>query len=230
MKRLFVLALAIVPFAVGCVTPRGTGSFSVPQVPPVQGTARSEVIADNQIADAAVKAAETYWNAQKTADSALFRSVTPHGSMNVIFDWSYVNKSDVVVESAPLSGIKTHILQFNEHNRKYDFLPKYTDASLSELKAAAAYADSMEKGGYTMLGSLLKKEYWEAIVPNNLADLGSYRLMNMKYIADVKAQSKGGTVLQKRVILQLYRMQADTNDSGWKVLFVEGLHNLPPML
>jgi len=230
MKRLFILAVTIVPLVVGCVPRGGIGSFSARQVPPVQGTARSEVIADKQIAGAAVKAAETYLNAQKKADRDLFRSVTPHEFMNVIFDWSYVNKSDIVVESAPLAGIKTHIIQFNEHYRKYDSLPKYTDASLRELKVAAAYADSMEKGGYPMLGSLLKKGYWRAIVPNNLAGLGSYRLMNMKYIADVKVQSKGGAVLQKRVTLQLYRMQADTNDSGWKVLFVEGLYNLPPTL
>lgn len=229
MKRWLVIVLAIIPLVVSCVTPRGTRSFSVPQVPPVQGVANSEVIRDHQLIAAAVKTAKTYWNAQKIADRALFHSVTPHSSMNVIFDWSYVNKSDVLVESAPLSGIKAHILQFNAHHRKYDSLPEYTDASLNELKAAAAFADSMERGGYPMLGHLLKTGYWKTIIPNNLADSTSYSLMKMEYITDVKAQSKGGMVLQKRVTLELYRMQADTNDSGWKVLFVKGLYNLPSM-
>jgi len=80
-----------------------------------------------------------------------------------------------------------------------------------------------------MLGNLLKKGYWSTIIPINFAEMNRYRLMNLKYIADVKVQSKVGTVLQKRTTLHLYRIQADGNDSGWKVFFVEGLYNLPQM-
>ena len=99
----------------------------------------------------------------------------------------------------------------------------------SELVAAATYATHIEKNGRPMLGNLLKKGYWSTIIPSNFPDMDGYRLMTLKYIADVKVQSKGGTVLQKRTTLHLYRMQADSNDSGWKVLFVEGLYNLPPL-
>jgi hypothetical protein len=192
-------------------------------VPPVEGTARTEILTDDQITEAAIKAAETYLNAQKTSDAALFHSVSPHESMSVIFDWAYVNKSDIVVESAPLAGIKSQLIAFNEHYRKYTALSKHSDVSSRELEFAARYADRMEKGGYPMLGNLLQKGYWEAIIPSNLDELDAYRLLNMHYIADVKGQSVRGAVLQKRVTLDLYRMQAANNDSGWKILYVTGL-------
>lgn len=192
-------------------------------------SAMSEISTDKKILEDGIKTAETYWNSQKVSDMVLFQSVTPHESMNVVFEWSYVNKSGVLVEDTPVADIKSHLQNFMGHQKKYHSMPKYTNASISELKAASAYAESIEKGGSPMLGNLLKKGYWDTIIPNTLADMSRYRLMTFKYIADVKLQSKGGVVLQKRTTLHLYRMIADSNDSGWKVLFVKGLYNLPPI-
>ncbi|KFO68008.1 hypothetical protein ER57_07020 [Smithella sp. SCADC] len=220
MNRFLIFTLFIVSFISACAT---TGSSRQPQIPSVQGAALTTVSNDARLTDEAVKVSETYLNAQKNADRELFRSVTPHESMNIIFDWSYINKSKVTIESAALLGIKDHVLKFNEHQNNYHSMPKYSRASIGELEAAASYADSIEKGGYPMLGNLMKKGYWEAVIPTTLAGLSNYKLMNMEYIADIKAQSRGGLSLQKRVTLVLYRMQADSYDSGWKVLFVLGL-------
>jgi len=220
MNRFLIFTLFIVSFISACAT---TGPSRQPQIQSVQGTALTTISNDARLTDEAVKVSETYLNAQKNADSELFRSVTPHESMNIIFDWSYINKSKVTIESAPLLGIKDHVLKFNEHQNKYHSMPKYSRASIGELEAAASYADSIEKGGYPMLGNLMKKGYWEAVIPTTLADRSNYKLMNIEYIADIKAQSRGGLSLQKRVTLVLYRMQDDSYDSGWKVLFVLGL-------
>mgnify|MGYP001469470559 CR=1 FL=1 len=187
--------------------------------------ANSQINSDSQIVKDGIKTAETYWNAQKISDEVLFHSVTPHESMNIVFDWSYVNKSNVLVEESSIPNIKSDLLNFFEHHKKYVNMPKYSKASIAELEAAAVYATNVEKGGYPMLGNLLKKSYWSTIIPINFTELNKYRLMTLKYIADVKVQSKGGAVLQKRAILHLYRMQADSNDSGWKVFFVTGLYN-----
>jgi hypothetical protein len=187
--------------------------------------ANSQINSDSQIVKDGIKAAETYWNAQKISDDVLFHSVTPQESMNVVFDWSYVNKSDVLVEESPIPNIKSDLQNFFEHHKKYENMPEYSKASIAELKAAAVYATNMEKGGYPILGDLLKKSYWSTIIPINFTELNKYRLMTLKYIADVKVQSRGGAVLQKRATLHLYRMQVDSNDSGWKVFFVTGLYN-----
>jgi len=182
-------------------------------IPPVQGAAYSDISTDRQLIDEAIIVAEKYWNAQKTSNVELFRSVTPH-TMSVVFDWSYVNKTDILAESASLSGINYHLREFMLHYNKYK-----SDDSSVELGIATDYADSIEKGGYPMLGHLLKRAYWVTILPHNLPDLSSYKLMIFKYTADVKLQSVGGFVLQKRVTLDLYRMHADSYDSAWKVLF-----------
>jgi hypothetical protein len=216
LYKLKVLLVCCSVLTGGCAM---TESKKITSIPSVEGAADSDIFTDRQLIDEAIIAAEKYWNAQKTSDVVLFRSVTPHESMRVVFDWWYVNKTDIVVESAPISGIKYHIREFMLHHNTYNSLPQYTDASLAELEIATAYADSIEKGGYPMLGNLLKKAYWEIILPHNFADLSSYKLMNFQYTADVKLQSIGGVVLQKRVTLRLYRMQADSYDSGWKVLF-----------
>lgn len=229
MGRWVEVLMLLAPLVGACVTPGPTSSTRVQQAPLVQGDARREIVSDRETTDAAVKAAETYWNAQKTADSALFRTVTPHESMNVIFEWSFVNKSEVVCESGQVAGIKYHLDKFNVHQNNYRTMPKYTKASIRELEAAAAYAKAIENGGYQMLGSLMQKGYWDAVIPTGWDNIAVYKLMNMQHIADVKAQSKRGSVLQKRVTLQLYRMQTAEGDSGWKVLFVQGLHNLPPL-
>lgn len=222
MNKFFIhtLFIFIFLFINACAT---TGPSKLPQVPPVYGTAIRAFSNDQNLAAEAIKVSEIYWNAQKNSDGRLFRSVTPHESMHVVFDWTYNNKSDVVVESAQIMGIQNHLLKFKDHHEQYAALPKYSQGSIRELEAASQYADRIEKGGYPMLGNLMKKAYWDAIIPINFSDLSDYKLMNIKYIADVKAQSRGGLVLQKRVTLDLYRMQADGFDSGWKVLFVFGL-------
>ena len=74
-------------------------------------------------------------------------------------------------------------------------------------------------GGIQCLVIFSKRAYGVIILPYDFSDVTSYKLMNFKYIADVKLQSRGGVVLQKRVTLDLYRMEADSYDSGWKVLF-----------
>lgn len=221
--RSLLLLMCYVFIAAGCATAQTTKAL---HVPPTQGAARSEISSDKQLIDEAVSVAEKYWNAQKSSDAALFREVTPHESMKVVFDWSYVNKSDVFIEDALITGIKYHLQQFMIHHDKYEatrsapYDPFTTGkASLAAISAADVYAESIEKGGYPMLGDLLRKGYWNTIIPKNLPDMTKYRLMKFNYITDVKVQSKGGTVLQKRATLMVYRMQCDGNDSGWKVLF-----------
>lgn len=207
---LYKLKLVLVSFTVltgGC-------AMTESAIPPVQGSAHSDISTDRQLIDEAIIAAEKYWNAQKTSDAVLFHSVTSHELMNVVFDWSYVNNSDILVESASISSIKYHLQEFILHYNKY----KSEDSSV-EIGIATDYAESIEKGGYPMLGYLLQRGYWETILPHNFPDLNSYKLMKFKYTADVKLQSRGGFVLQKRLTLRLYRMQADSHDSGWKVLF-----------
>lgn len=216
LYKLKFLFLSFTVLTGGCAMDEST---RITSIPPVQGAAHSDISIDRQLIDEAIIVAEKYWNAQKTSDVVLFRSVTPHESMRIVFDWSYVNKTDILVEYAPINGIKYHIREFMLHYNKYKSLPQYTYASLAELKIATPYANSIEKGGYPMLGNLIKKAYWEIILPHNFADLTSYKLMNFTYIADVKLQSRGGVVLQKRITLDLYRMEADSYDSGWKVLF-----------
>lgn len=180
---------------------------------------------EKRFVDDGVKVAETYWNSLKISDKALFQSVTPQppSLMTVVFDWAYVNKSDVVAEDGRLIDIKTSLEQFLDHNKKYESLPKYTDSSMAELKIRDSYADTIEKSGYPLFASFIKKSWWSAIIPLNITEKNKYTLLTMKYIADVKVQSKGGFVLQKRTTSHLYRMIADDIDSGWKVFFVEGL-------
>lgn len=182
-----------------------------------------EIDPNAKILNDGVKTAETYWNAQKVSDAILFHSVTPYESMNIVFEWSYINKTDVLVEEASVESIKSDIQQFLEHHKKYDNTPKYTKDSISELKAIIAYATRIKENGHPILGNLLMKGYWSTVVPSNFLNMQSYKLMTLQYIADVKVQSKAGGVLQKRTTLHLYRMQADSHDSDWKVLFVEGL-------
>lgn len=182
-----------------------------------------EIDPNAKILNDGVNTAETFWNAQKVSDAILFHSVTPYESMNIVFEWSYINKTDVLVEEASVEGIKSDIQQFLEHHKKYDNTPKYTKDSISELKAIIAYATRIKEKGHPILGNLLMKGYWSTVVPSNFLNMQSYKLMTLQYIADVKVQSKAGGVLQKRTTLHLYRMQAGSHDSDWKVLFVEGL-------
>ena len=100
--------------------------------------------------------------------------------MSVVFDWSYVNKTDILVEYASISGIKYHIREFMLHHNKYRSLTQYTDASIAEIETATKYADRIEKGGYPMLGYLIKRDYGVIILPYDLMDLTSYKLMNFE--------------------------------------------------
>ena len=208
--------------------------------------ASSQINSDSQIVKDGIKTAETYWNAQKKSDEVLFHSVTPHDSMDIVFDWSFVNRSDVLVEESPIKNIKSDLQKFFEHynkfkkiqekiqsdeqnffanHNKFENMPEYSNTPITELEAATIYATNIEKGCCPILGDLLKKAFWSTIIPNNFIELKKYRLMTLKYIADVKMQSINGFVLKKRATLHLYRMQADSNDSGWKVFYVTGLHN-----
>ncbi len=189
-----------------------------------------EIQSDSQILKDAIKAAETYWDAQKVSDEVLFHSVTPQQRMNIVFEWSYVNRSDVLEEEAPIESIKSDFQSFLEHHKKIDYMSTWNDDVLSELKSADAYATNIEKAGFPMLGNLLKKAFWSTIIPSKFADMDRYKLMSLKYIADVKAQGKGANVIQKRTTLHLYRMQADDHDSGWKVFFMTGLFSMEDVL
>ena len=226
LRNLCLSSVVYIVLITGCASTPSTNAPSMLSVPPVEGTATSEILTDEKLTREAIAVAEKYWNAQKKADATLFRSVTPHESMNVVFDWSYVNKANILLEHAPTIGIKQHIQQFLEHHRRYKSLPSPSTTSMAEIKAASIYAGAIAMK-YPMLGDLLTKAYWDSIIPANFQDYSSYKLMNFRYVADVKAQSRAGTILQKRATLLLYRMVADNQDSGWKVLFVEGLHSLP---
>ena len=209
MVRNIILFLVCLVSLNACATAR-----SIPTIPEVDGTATFCTSDDESLLMAATSVAETYWNAQKTSDPVSFHSVTPHESMKVVFDWSFVNKSKILVEEATISNIKTHLQQFMFHYDQYRL-----KNSLAEITTASAYAESIESR-YPMLGDLLQKGYWDAVIPRNIYEFGNYKLMKYSYVADVKFQSRAGIMLQKCTTLMLYRMLADNSDSGWKVLFV----------
>ncbi|MBW2004535.1 MAG: hypothetical protein JRI72_07950 [Deltaproteobacteria bacterium] len=208
MVRNMILFLVCLVCLNACATAR-----SIPTIPAVHGTATFGTSDDESLLMAAASVAETYWNAQKTSDPVSFRSVTPQQSMKVVFDWSFVNKSNILVEEATISNIKSHLQQFMFHHDQYRLKKSH-----AEITTASAYAKSIESR-YPMLGNLLQKGYWDAVIPRNIYDFGNYKLMKCNYVADVKLQSRAGRMLQKRTTLILYRMLADKRDSGWKVLF-----------
>lgn len=187
--------------------------------PPVYGSAKSVISNDKQSIDDAIRTAEIYLNAEKNSDFGAFSSVTPHTGMNVVFEWVYVNKSPIMIETAQVSGIKSHLMLFFESNGRAKTTKQYSGNYLAEIKAQAALADEIEKGGYPALGNLLKKGHWNAIISDDLVNATDYKLSSFNYIANVKSQSRAGTVLQKRETLQLFKMEIDGKQSSWKVLF-----------
>jgi hypothetical protein len=201
-----------------------TGCSSAPTIkkqatPPVYGSAKSDISSDKQSIDDAIHIAETYLNAEKNSDFGAFSSVTPHTSMNVVFEWSYVNKSSIYNESAQISGIKSHLMLFFEYGGKEKTMKQYSDGYMAAIKARASLADEIEKGGYPVLGNLLKKGHWNAIISDDIVNATNYKLSSFDYIANVKSQSRAGTVLQKRETLQLFKMEIDGKQGSWKVLF-----------
>ena len=186
---------------------------------PVYGSAKSDVSNDNQSITDAVRIAEIYLNAEKNSDFGAFSSVTPHASMTVVFEWAYVNKTPIFSETSDISGIKSHLTLFFEADRRAKMAQQYSKNYLTEIKAQAALADEIEKGGYPALGNLLKKGHWDAIISNYIVNANNYKLSWFDYIANIKSQSRAGTVLQKRITLQLFKMELDGKDGAWKVLF-----------
>lgn len=184
-----------------------------------EGFASDGTLEDEQAINEAKAVAEIYWNAQKKSDSQVFSSVTPHPLMTVVFDWSFVNQSGIYFEEASIDKIKEHLKQCLFYWNKYETSPDLSNEASSNLGIASNYAKKIEIR-YPMIGNLLQRAYWRAVIPPNIDELTNYRLMRYNFTADVKLQSRAGTLLLKRKNTELYRMVADNFDSGWKVLFV----------
>jgi len=173
-------------------------------------------VADPKVVAEARSTAEKYWNAQKTSDDELFRSVTPQVNMNVVFAWTFVRDSGVQVEEGNIEGFRQDLSNFLVSYQKYK-----STRRLQDIQEAATYA---KKVGiqHPFLGEFLQKGYWETITPPNFDDSKTYKLMGYEYIADVEFQSKAGATLKKRVTTILRRLVVDGHDSGWKVFFIPG--------
>ena len=175
---------------------------------------------DKAVAEART-VAEKYWNAQKTSDGALFHSVTPHDSMNVVFGWSFVKQSAITVEEGSIAPIRDNFQQFLAFHQRYKSLPALAPGKVEAVTQSATYAKMIETD-HPFLGEFFRKSYWETITPPNFANSNRYRLMRYEFIADVEFQSKAGTTLKKRVYTLLRRLIVDSYDSRWKVFFIPG--------
>lgn len=180
------------------------------------GNTPTAAVEDPTIVYEARSTAEKYWNAQKTADEELFRSVTPHNSMKVVFTWTFVRESGVQVEEGDIEEFHHDLHNVILSHQKYK-----TTRGLQDIQEVATYAKKIGIQ-HPFLGEFLQKGYWETITPANFADSKTYKLMGYEYIADVEFQSKAGTTLKKRVTTLLRRLVVDGHDSGWKVFFIPG--------
>lgn len=234
---LVVTALGCAPLQRVAPMPAPTSSVestrTIPMAESVQlatptGASSQGTISDEMELEQAKAVAERYWDAQKRSDSTLFKAITPHETMSVVLDWALVTQSNIDYEEASIEPIKNHLQQIILHNNRYIAIQdntsdlnasiKASEQRVKELEAIAKYAKSIEPN-YPTLGWLLQKGYWDSVVPDHIVNSSQYRLMHYTLVADVKFQSRAGTMLHKRTHTELYRMKSDNYDSGWKVLF-----------
>lgn len=177
--------------------------------------------------------AELYWNSMKSADADTLKSVSPHKiNTETVFDWSYVNQSDINSEEGSILSIKSELEQIMLSKQRANELERGIDdrnssnffqnqrkrqLKIKELEFISKQADIIGNK-FPQLGDLLKKAYWEIIMPENISQRLSFRLMQYDFIVNVKSGSSRGEIL-KRKITKLFRFISDEHDSGWKVLF-----------
>lgn len=189
------------------------------------GQATVTTITDSKSMISARQIAEKYWNAQKLADERAFREVTAHDAMFVVFDWSYVNQSEITVEEGAITPIKDELAACIELKARYLDLPMLSNERLPISREITKHADRIANRS-RLLAELLKKSYWETIIPNTFPEAKTYQLMYYDFIVNVEFQSKAGTTLKKRITTKLRRLVTssyDTYDSGWKVFFIPGI-------
>jgi len=192
---------------------------------------RTATVTDARTIAAARVVAETYWKAQKTSDLELFRSVTPHESMNVVFGWSFVRESAVRLEEGEIAPIRDDLRQSIALSKQAKESSSVSFRDAGHLEALQKAAEDSKKAAeyarriavrYPILGDFLQKSYWDSITPDTFVESKSYTLMTYEYIADVEFQSKAGTTLKRRVHTLLRRLIVGSYDSGWKVFFIPG--------
>lgn len=190
------------------------------------GKATVEIVSGPKSIASARQGAEKYWNALKTSDEKTFREVTAQKYMSVVFDWSYVNQTEITVEKGAIVPIKDELAACIDLKAEFNSLPVTPsiemDKKLQIAKNIKSHADRIVERS-PMLGDFLKKFYWEIITPKTILEAKNYQLMHNDFIVNAEFQSKGGATLKKRVTIKLRRMVADSYDSGWKVFSVEGM-------
>lgn len=222
-----ILHLILIFVIAGCASPQISKNTTSQ---PIYDTAKSSISNDKQSIEDVMRVAETYLNAQKNSDLGLFQTVTPYTEMDVVFDWTNVDKSTIFVETAQVDSIRSNLKLFLESHKSYNirnFLAQMKSSGgnvdfgkySAEIKKQNALANDIEKGGSSLLGALLKQGYWEVIIPDDIVNANHYTLSSFDYIADVKSQSKEGKVLLQRETLKLFKMNIDGKDSGWKVIY-----------
>jgi hypothetical protein len=214
MKKLLCIAYII------CVAICFVGSINAQE----NTLDHSIIITDEnpQTLKSARNVADKYWNAQKIADDKSFSKVTPQELMSVVFDWSYVNQSNITIEKGSVSSIKDDLAACIQLRTAVNALPK--DAYLEKLpllEKIAEHAGRIESQGNRMLGESLRKGYWLTIIPKSSLEAKEYKLMYNKVIYNIELQSEAGTTLKKRITTELRRFVAGSYDSGWKVFFLQ---------
>ena len=115
-----ILCATIILAISGCAPAQNSNRYSkAPTIQPPYGRANLGTTTDRQLIDEAIRVAVTYLDAEKNSDAALFGTVTPHTSMTVVFDWTYVNNSGVSIEKASISGLKVQLQGFLEYYKRY---------------------------------------------------------------------------------------------------------------
>lgn len=182
-----------------------------------------------KIVAAARATAENYWKAQKTSDLELFRSVTPHDDMNIVFGWTFVRESAIQREDGDIAAIRDDLREVLSLNKQAMALPRFSFRETKEMtKTRSAFTHKADehaskiKATNPILGELFKQSFSESITPASFAESDRYSLMTYDYMADVEFQSKAGTTLKKRVTAKLRRLIVGKHDSGWKVFFIPG--------
>lgn len=219
------LGLFLVLLVVLLVPRLSTRDINPPNPEPTSARALTTATKENY-SKTARQTAEAYWNSQKISDVQLFKSVTPHEQMKVVFAWTFVNESPISIEEGDIPRIRDDYQEFlrlhQEYRRHADVFGQ-AEQALAVLKGRDEYRKRIEVA-HPMLADFLNRGYWETITPPNFADLRRYKLMRYMMIVDVELQSKGGLTLKKRVDTHLRRLVADDRDSGWKVFYIPGAY------
>jgi len=167
-KLMLLASFLMLYLMAGSMAEQPTTSFQTAQ-------ARTLTLTDAKAIAEARTVAETYWQAQKTSNGALFHSVTPHDSMLVVFGWSFVTQSAITVEEGSIPPIRDNFQQFLALHQQYKSLPVLAPGRMEAVTQSAMYAKMIETD-HPLLGEFFRKSYWETITPPNFANANRYRL------------------------------------------------------